>query len=56
MHSVHGVNNISMLCILSAEKGTYRVPGGHYLGKVSGRYFFTAQYVIYIEFLADNKL
>ena len=26
MHDVHGVNNINRLCILSAEKGTYRVP------------------------------
>ncbi|CAB1084194.1 hypothetical protein D1AOALGA4SA_11721 [Olavius algarvensis Delta 1 endosymbiont] len=25
MHSVHGVSIISMLCMLSAEKGTYRV-------------------------------
>ncbi len=28
VHIVHGVNIISILCILSAEKGTYRVPGG----------------------------
>ena len=26
MHSVPGVNNINKLCMLSAEKGTYRVP------------------------------
>ena len=29
MHSVHGVYNISMLCMLSAEKGTYWVPEKH---------------------------
>ena len=35
MHSVHGVYNISMLCMLSAEKGTYWVPTGIMAWKIA---------------------